>query len=68
MTNVEFKKAQNSPPATASLKVGAKVSAQWTNGSFYHGTIVKIKGSAYTIEWDDGSDPIDVTINQIRLK
>ncbi len=68
LTNAEFKKAQNSTPATASLKVGAKVSAQWTNGSFYDGTIVKIKGSAYTIEWDDGSDPIDVTINQIRLK
>lgn len=63
----ELKKILNSIPSPEQLKVGAKVSAQWTNGSYYNGTLTKISGEAYTIKWDDGSDPLDVTIDQIRL-
>lgn len=67
LTNEEFESALNSIPTPERLQVGAKVSAQWTNGSFYTGKIIAINGKAYTIGWDDGSDPIDVTIDQIRM-
>jgi hypothetical protein len=67
LTNDEYKKATNGTPAANALKVGTKVTAQWTNGAYYNGKILQIKGKKYTIGWDDGSDPLDVTIDQIRV-
>lgn len=64
----KFGKTKPNLPSADNLKVGTKVSAQWTNGSYYNGKIKEINGSKYTIEWDDGDTPIDVTINQIRLR
>jgi hypothetical protein len=66
-THEAFSKALNSKPQAADLKVGDHVSAQWTNGSFYPGRITAIKGSLFTIEWDDGDTPVDVTADQIRM-
>ena len=65
-THEAFSKALNSKPQAADLKVGDHVSAQWTNGSFYPGRIKAITGSLFTIQWDDGDTPIDVTADQIR--
>ena len=36
------------------LKVGQKVFAKWTDGSFYPGTIANITGRAFFINFDDG--------------
>jgi hypothetical protein len=38
-------------------KVGAKVQAQWRNGTYYPGTITQINGTDYLVQWDDGSAP-----------
>jgi hypothetical protein len=42
---------------TPNRQVGAKVMAQWRNGSYYPGTIVAINGDQYSVQWDDGSAP-----------
>jgi len=66
-TNEQFESAKNSIVTPDKLQVGLKVSAQWTNGVYYPGKIVDIKDKTYTIQWDDGSDNLDVTIEQIRI-
>ena len=45
--------------------VGDKVWAVWTSARFYKGVITAAKGSSYTVKWDDGSTPSDVTNDKI---
>jgi hypothetical protein len=42
------------PPAAAEFKVGDKVMAKWTNGSWYPGKIVAINDGKYDVNYDDG--------------
>jgi len=56
------------PAVPASLAVGQLVHAQWTNGKFYPARIVKAQGGLYEVEWHDGSDPIWLPPDQIRLE
>jgi hypothetical protein len=42
---------------TPNRQVGAKVMAQWRNGTYYPGTIVAVNGEQYHVQWDDGSAP-----------
>jgi hypothetical protein len=48
------------------LYVGAKVEAQWNNGSFYRATIREYNGGLYRVGWDDGSTDSWVASSQIR--
>ena len=45
--------------------VGDRVLAVWASGRFYSGEITKVVGSSYTVTWDDGSTPSEVTPDKI---
>lgn len=50
---------------TPNRAVGAKVMAQYRNGSYYSGTITQSDGVQYLITWDDGSAPQWTASSQI---
>ncbi len=54
------------PPATAALKVGVRVLAKWSDGKYYAGKISGIKGSSFSISYDDG-DSGTVSASDIRI-
>ena len=45
--------------------VGDKVLAVWASGRFYQGSVAGGSGTTYTIKWDDGSAPSEVTSDKI---
>ncbi|TLM72093.1 MAG: hypothetical protein FDZ70_08695 [Actinobacteria bacterium] len=45
--------------------VGDKVRAVWSSGRFYEGTISAAADPSYTVKWDDGSAPSEVTSDRI---
>lgn len=56
------------PSGAASVKVGDKVVAKWSNGLFYGGTISAVKDSTATVAWTDGSTPTDVALTDMVLQ
>jgi hypothetical protein len=54
-------------PNKNTITMGTTVLAQWTDGKFYPGTIVKIENDYYYINFDDG-DKSTVTLSQLRLR
>jgi len=60
-----------SAPATQGSPVlytpGQHVSAQWTDGAYYPGTIINLDGAGRVqVAWDDGDAPSWVTRSQVR--
>lgn len=51
---------------TGSRRVGSKVMAQWTSGSYYAGTIQSYDGTTYLVAWDDGSTASPVAPSGIK--
>lgn len=45
--------------------VGSDVLAVWTSGRFYPGQITEANGNTYTVKWEDGSEPSQVTGDKI---
>jgi hypothetical protein len=50
------------------IVVGARVSAQWTNGSYYGATIAEVRGDECLAKWDDGHAPTWVKNDRIRFE
>ncbi len=44
---------------------GTHVSAQWSDGGWYGGTIINVGSGMYEIAWDDGSPPMWVGSHQV---
>jgi hypothetical protein len=59
--------AVSAPVDRAGLSVGQRVQAEWSSGSYYPARIVKAHGGLYEVEWHDGSPPIWVRPDQIRV-
>ena len=51
-------------PTSADLSVGDRVLAVWQGAQMYPGKISKKGSLAYTVEWEDGSSPSDVTFDK----
>jgi hypothetical protein len=59
----------NQPAASGGgLIVNAHVQAQWTDGSWYPGTIVRVHGGRYDIDFDDGDHSDDLPASKVRLE
>jgi hypothetical protein len=52
----------------AGFKVGDRVMAKWTNGSWYPGKIVAINGELYDVNYDDGDKSRGLPLSKIRKK
>jgi len=55
-------------PVTDELKVGDRVMAKWTNGSWYPGKIVAINDGKYDINYDDGDKSRGLPAAKVRKK
>ena len=54
------------PSGAASVKVGDKVVAKWTDSKFYNGTVTALAGDKATVSWTSGS-PSDVALTDITV-
>lgn len=54
------------PSSPASVKVGDKVAAKYTDGRFWHGTVASLADSTAKINWTSGT-PLDVPLKDITL-
>lgn len=64
MRSLEIAPEKESSP----LRVGAHVSAQWTNGAYYGAVVIEIRGDECLVKWDDGHEPTWVRKDQIRFE
>lgn len=54
------------PIVPGQIKVDSRVMAVWSkNGRMYDGTVLAKNGESFTVKWDDGSAPSDVTADNI---
>jgi hypothetical protein len=61
--------ASKTPAAAATgLKVNMHVQAQWTDGSWYPGTIVRAHNGLYDIDYDDGDHSDDLPAAKVRAE
>ncbi|MBP7898779.1 hypothetical protein KAZ92_02420 [Candidatus Gracilibacteria bacterium] len=58
--------AAHLPSGAASVKVGDRVIAKWTDSKFYNGTVTALNGDKATISWTSGS-PTDVALTDITV-
>lgn len=63
-----FAQVSHVPSGKASVKVGDKVAAKWTDGRFYGATVTAVSGDKATVAWTDGSSPMDVALTDMVLQ
>lgn len=55
------------PSGAATVKVGDKVVAKWTDGKYYGGKVTALKGTKATVAWSDNSGSMDVALTDIAV-